>query len=82
MTVDYRTLICKTKKYVYPLPRIDDLLDKFSKAMCLTAINLASGYYQVRLAPYACEKTAFVMCYGFFEYIVLPIGLCNAPSTF
>ena len=61
MTVDCRVLNCQTKKDVYPLPRIDDLLDKLSKAMCLSAIDLASGYHQVRLAPDACEKTAFVM---------------------
>ena len=47
MTVDYRALNRQTKKDIYPLPRIDDLLDKLSKAMCLSAINLASGYHQV-----------------------------------
>ena len=47
MTVDYRALNCQTKKDIYPLPRIDDLLDKLSKAMCLSAIDLASGYHQV-----------------------------------
>ena len=47
MIVDYRALNCQTKKNVYPLPRIDDLLDKLSKAMCLSAIDLASGYNQV-----------------------------------
>ena len=51
MTVDYRALNCQTKKDVYPLPRIDNLLDKLSKAMCLSAIDLASGYHQVRLGP-------------------------------
>ena len=56
MTVDYRALNHQTKKDVYPLPRIDDLLDKLSKAMCLSAIDLASGYHQVRLPPDACEK--------------------------
>ena len=50
--------------------------------MCLSAIDLASGYHQVQLAPDACEKTAFVMRYGLFEYTVLLLGLCNAPSTF
>ena len=47
MTVDYRVLNRQTKKDVYPLPRIEDLLDKLSKAMCLSAIDLASGYHQV-----------------------------------
>ena len=82
MMVDYRVLNRQTKKDIYPLPRIDDLLDKLSKAMCLSAIDLASGYHQVRLAPDACEKTAFVMHYGLFEYTVLLLGLCNAPKTF
>ena len=82
MTVDYRVLNCQTKKDIYPLPRIDDLLNKLSKAMCLSAIDLASGYHQVRLAPDACEKIAFVTRYGLFEYTVLPLGLCDAPTTF
>ena len=45
MTVDYRALNRQTKKDVYPLPRIDDLLDKFSKAKFLSVIDLASGYH-------------------------------------
>ena len=47
MMVDYRELNHQTMKDVYPLPRIDDLLDKLSKAMCLIAIDLARGYHQV-----------------------------------
>ena len=82
MMVDYRLLNRQTKKDIYLLRRIDDLLDKLSRAMCLSAIDLASGYHQVRLALDACEKTAFVTQYGLFEYTVLPFGLCNAPSTF
>ena len=82
MTVDYRALNCQTKKDIYPLPRIDDLLDKLLRATSLSAIDLASGYHQVQLAPGDCEKTAFVTRYGLFKYTVLPLGLCNAPSTF
>ena len=50
MTVDYRALNMQTKKDVYPLPRIDDLLDKLVHARFLSAIDLASGYHQVGLA--------------------------------
>ena len=70
------------KKDVYPLPCIDDLLDKLSKSCFLSAIDLASGYHQVKLADDACEKTAFVTRYGLFEYTILPLGLCNALSMF
>ena len=45
MTVDFRALNHQTKKYVYPLRRIDDLLDKLAKAKYLSAIDLASGYH-------------------------------------
>ena len=82
MTVDYRGLNRQTKKDIYPLPCIDNLLDKLSKVCFLSAIDLASGYHQIKLADDTCEKTAFVTRYGLFEYTVLPLGLCNAPSTF
>ena len=82
MTVDYRALNRQTKKDVYPLPRIDDLLDKLAKAKYLSAIDLASGYHQIAMAPEDIEKTAFVTRYGPYEYTVLLLGLCNAPSTF
>ena len=60
---------------------IDDLLDKLREAQFLSAIDLASGYHQVLLAPGAGPKTAFVTRYGLHEYNVLPLGLCNAPRT-
>ena len=64
------------------MPRIDDLLDKLSKVCFLSAIDLASGYHYIKLANNVCKKTAFITRYGLFEYTVLPLGLCNAPSTF
>ena len=45
MIVDYRELNRQIKKDVYPLPRIDDLLEKLPKACFLSAIDLASGYH-------------------------------------
>ena len=50
-------------------------------ARFLSAIDLASGYHKLRFAKDASEKTAFVTKYGLFKYTVLPLGLCNAPST-
>ena len=64
------------------MPCIDDLLDRLSKARFLSVINLASGYHKIKLADNPCERTAFITRYGMFEYPVLPLELCNAPSTF
>ena len=83
MTVDYCALNNQTKKDAYPLPWIDDLLDKLCEAQFLSAIDLASGCHQVRLAPGAGPKTAFVIFYRLYEYTVRPLGFgCNTPSTF
>ena len=71
-----------SKKDVYPLLRIDGLLYKLSKVGFLSAIDLTGGYHQINLANDACGKTAFVTRCGLFEYTVLPLGLCNAPSMF
>ena len=82
MTVDYRVVNHITKKDVYPFPRIAGLLDKLAMAKYLSVTDLASGYHQIAMAPEDIEKTAFVTRYGLYEYTVLPLGLCNAPSTF
>ena len=57
--VDFRHLNAITKQDVYPLPRIDDTLDLLSPAKYCTTLDLASGYWQVRVAPESQEKTAF-----------------------
>ena len=80
--VDYRKLNKVTKKDSYPLPRIDDTLDKMKGKRYYTTLDLASGYWQVEIEESDKEKTAFVCHLGLFEFIVMPFGLCNAPSTF
>ena len=57
-------------------------MDKLVHVYFLSAIDLASGYCQLRLAKDASEKTVFVTKYSLFEYTVLPLGLCNALSTY
>ncbi|MHB1799647.1 MAG: RNase H-like domain-containing protein, partial [Vulcanimicrobiaceae bacterium] len=80
--IDYRRLNQITKKDVYPLPRIDETIDKMRGMCYFSSIDLASGYWQVEVMEEDKEKTAFICSAGLFEFNVMPFGLCNAPATF
>ena len=79
---DFRKLNEVTVKDAYPLPRIDMCLDCLGSAKYFTTMDLQSGYWQLEVDPADRHKTAFTTKYGLFEYSKLPMGLCNAPSTF
>ncbi|UYV76584.1 hypothetical protein LAZ67_14001277, partial [Cordylochernes scorpioides] len=80
--VDYRKLNEVTVKDVYPIPRIDDVMDTLQGSKYFSAIDLRSGYWQVEIEEKDKEKTAFTTTHGLYEFNVMPFGLCNAPATF
>ena len=80
--VDYRKLNAITKPNTFPLPRIDDLLDQLGQAKYFSLVDLAAGYWQIRMGEQSKEKTAFATPQGLFEFCVMPFGLTNAPSVF
>lgn len=82
LCVDYRALNKNTIRDAYPLPRIDDLLDRLHGAQFFTSLDMQMGYHQVEVAPDDVPKTAMRTRYGSYEFVVLPFGLCNAPATY
>jgi len=82
MCVDYKALNKVTMKNQNPLPRIDDLFDRLSRAKVFSRIDLRSRYYQIRIAKGDEEKTACRTRYSSYEFLVMPFGLTNAPATF
>ena len=80
--VDYHALNKLTKSNAYPLPRIDECYRNLAGATYFTCLDLRSGYWQVRLAEDAKEKTAFTCRYSHYQFRVMPFGLTNAPATF
>ena len=71
-----------TETGAYPVPRVDDCIDKVGKAKFLTKIDLLKGYWCAPLTDRGREISAFVTPSGLYEYNVLPFGMKNSPVTF
>ncbi|XP_067381076.1 uncharacterized protein [Channa argus] len=82
LCVDYRKLNLKTVKDPFPLPRIDESFDALKGAKYFSTIDLASGYHQVVVDEQDRHKTAFTTLFGLFEYLRMPMAVCNGPATF
>jgi len=82
LCIDFHGLNCLKKKDHYPLPLISNLLDAPGKARIYTKIDLRHAYHLVQIAEGDEAKTTFRTHYGSFEWLVIPEGLTNAPSTF
>ncbi|GBG76414.1 hypothetical protein CBR_g22162 [Chara braunii] len=82
MCIDYGGLNAVTVKNAEPLPRIDDLLDRVQGCKYYTKIDSKSDYHEIAIRPQDRHRTAFHTRYGLYDFVVMPLGLCNAPGTF
>lgn len=82
LVIDFRKVNEKTVDDKYPIPNITDVLDKLGKCQYFSTLDLASGFYQVEMDPKDIHKTAFSVEHGHYEFLRMPMGLKNSPSTF
>ena len=82
MCINYHEVNKVTIKNKYPLPRIDDLFDQLRGATVFLKIDLRYSYYQLKIRKSDIPKTALLMCYGHYEFLVMSFRLSNAPVAF
>ncbi|KAD2805592.1 hypothetical protein E3N88_38969 [Mikania micrantha] len=80
--IDYRKLNDATRKDHFPLPFINQMLERLAGQQFYCFLDGFSGYFQIPIAPEDEEKTTFTCPYGTYAYRRMPFGLCNAPATF
>ncbi|KAK9063928.1 hypothetical protein SSX86_017800 [Deinandra increscens subsp. villosa] len=80
--IDYRRLNASTRKDHFPLPFIDQMLERLAGKTHYCCLDGYSGFHQIPIAPEDQEKTTFTCPFGTFAYRRMPFGLCNAPATF
>jgi putative transposase len=79
---DFQVLNKRIKRKPYPIPHIQDLLHKLEGFMYATSLDLNMGYYHIVLSPFSRTLCTIVTQWGKYEYLRLPMGLCNSPDIF
>jgi hypothetical protein len=79
---DLRELNKRIKRKPYPIPKIQDMMLKLKGFLYATSLDLNMGYYHIRLTPESLSYCTVIFPWGKYEYLRLPMGLCNSPDIF
>jgi transposase InsO family protein len=82
LCIDYRALNKILEKDRYPLPLIEDQIDRLGKAKYFISIDMKNGFYQIPVSKDSTKYTAFVTPNGHYEFVKMPFGICNGPAVF
>src|SRR5210317_1119023 len=79
---DFGELNKRIKRKPFPIPKIQDMLHKIQGFQWVISLDLNMGYYHIVLDPDTSKYCTIVLPWGKYEYLRLPMGLCNSPDIF
>ena len=82
LVIDYCTFNKVTRKFTWPIPKVEDIFSKLNGAKYFSTLDLWAGYHHIPLDKPSIPKTAFNSPFGKYEYVKVPFGLAQAPAYF
>ena len=82
LVIDYRALNKVTRKFTWPMPKVEDIFSKLNGATCFTTLDLCTGYHHIPMDKSSIPKMAFNLPFGKFEYVKVLFKLAQAPAYF
>ena len=82
LIIDYRALNKVTRKFVWSMPKVEDIFSQLNGAKYLSTLDLRAGYHHIGLTADSVPKMAFTSLFGKYEYVKVPFGLAQAPAYF
>ena len=82
LVIDYRALNKVTRKFTWPMPKVEDIFSKLNRATYFTILDLRAGYHHIPLDKPSIPKTTFNSPFGKFEYVKVPFGSAQSPAYF
>ena len=82
LVIDYKALNKVTRKFTWPMPKVEDIFSKLNRATYFITLDIRAGYHHIPLDKLSIPRTAFNSPFRKFEYVKVPFGLAQAPAYF